>query len=261
MPRPSFPGIKYVQMKVGWAKEHLDRLDREIDAWRTPEPYIVTREDDLENQLHIVRLELKPLRDEIGLVLGDFAYALRSGLDQLAWQLARLNRDNPTRDTCFPIHGDGDGRSDDRFREVTRDMSCEAIAVIKSLQPYHRGTAFKDHPLWQLNRLCNIDKHAIFAVGSTTFDVYIEPSGTWQRRDFEHGYELRFPLAIKDEVVFEPKTPELVFGQPIDNPGTPFEITEAGLREIYNFVERLVFPRFTRFFETTSDTRSPPPTS
>ena len=30
---------------------------------------------------------------------------------------------------------------------------------LKSLQPYQRGNAFRDHPLWHLNELSNIDKH------------------------------------------------------------------------------------------------------
>jgi len=58
-----------------------------------------------------------------------------------------------------------------------------------------------------------------------------------------------FPLSLKKEVKFELHSPEIVFGEPIDSPGTPFEIRENEITEIYNFVRNDVIRRFARFFQ------------
>jgi hypothetical protein len=53
----------------------------------------------------------------------------------------------------FPIHSDRSPKGEERFRKLVWDMPCEAVAVIKELQPYNRGAGYKDDLLWQLNEL------------------------------------------------------------------------------------------------------------
>ena len=104
--------------------------------------------------------------------------------------------------------------------------------------------------MWQLNELSNIDKHRIPAGRSTDANVYAAPLG-WVRRDFDNGFELSWPLAIKDTVVFEPQPAALIFGDAIhhDTPERiPLELTREHLIEIYRYVREDVAPRFMRFF-------------
>lgn len=42
----------------------------------------------------------------------------------------------------------------------------DAQAVIEGVQPYKLGERFRDHPLWKLNNLANIDKHRILHVSA-----------------------------------------------------------------------------------------------
>ena len=243
-------GLDYTAQKTVRAKGHLEALQGEIRMFLSSEPITRTEEDDIENGVHIFRFELRDFSVEIPLLVGEIAYNLRSGLDHLAWQLSLLSGRTPSRDTAFPIQNDRSKRSEDRFRRTTWDIPCEAIEIIKSLQPYARGEDFKSHPLWQLNKLCNVDKHTTIPISCTelTFD-----SGTpdveaeFFRKEINQGVEVIVPLEVKDKVYFNPRKPKLILGFPIDKPGTPFELT-GGITGIYEFVRDEVIPRFERFF-------------
>ena len=185
------------------------------------------------------------------LSLADFVYALRSGLDQLAWQLSLINNPTPSHQTMFPIHADQTPKSEGLFRQRVWDIPCEAIAVIRDIQPYKRGATYWDDPLWQLNELSNIDKHRLPAGRGHDGNFYLEPHG-WTRRDFDNGVEFSWPLSMKQAVVFEPRDPELIFGDPIDAARKPthipLELDRLAIAKIYSYVRDDVRPRFTRFF-------------
>ncbi len=98
-------GLTNTRIKTLRAEEHLKRLQDEIRLFLDEQRITVTKKDDLKEELHIVSFEVDtPLA--IPILVGEFAYNLRSGLDQLAWQLARLGSSDPSRDTTFPIHHD-----------------------------------------------------------------------------------------------------------------------------------------------------------
>lgn len=158
---PMRVGLTHTQMKLGRAKEHLDRLANEVSAFRQ-NAYSISRQDNANNSRHRVRIELNIMPDPIGILVGEFAFNIRSGLDHLAWQLALLTTGNPARNTAFPICSTKP--TDHSFQKKVLNIPPEAVDIIESLQPYHRGEAFRDCPLWQLNRLCNIDKHQLIAV-------------------------------------------------------------------------------------------------
>lgn len=165
----------------------------------------------------------------------------------------------PSRNTVFPIHNSTDRRSQERFMRAVWDIPCEAIEVIKSLQPYLRGKAYKDDPLWQLNKLCNLDKHVTMAINSTALDI--ETSGPPDiplfHNEIDDGVELIIPLAFKDQVQFKPRLPELIFGEPRDGRHGPFEIRERDIAAIHEFIRNTVIPSFARFFPSTPDTPRP----
>jgi hypothetical protein len=83
-------------------------LDREFDSLvvahcKRTDLFKATAREDRKNDRVIVRVEFAKLEGDILLSLGDFIYNLRSGLDQLAWQLCLAGGGNPGRDTMFPI--------------------------------------------------------------------------------------------------------------------------------------------------------------
>jgi len=66
--------------------------------------YIRIRRDDVEKGRHIVRVEQTPVPPIIGMLLGEFLYCLRSGLNQAAWHLALPDaRQKTPRKIQFPI--------------------------------------------------------------------------------------------------------------------------------------------------------------
>jgi hypothetical protein len=235
-------------IKIGRAYKHLQEFDSLVVKYCRSDPFTITKHDDLVNERHIVRCEFGVLDADIHLGLADLVYSLRSGLDQLAWRLARLGNADPGRDVMFPIHSDRSPKSEERFRKRVWDMPGKAIEIIKDLQPYNRGATYRADPLWQLNELSNIDKHRTPTGRAIDAGFDLEPDG-WLRSDFDDGVEMSWPLSSKDCVVFKPNMPKLVFGDPIDSGNDfPLELTREEIAKIYNYVREDVGPKFTRFF-------------
>jgi hypothetical protein len=227
-------GLGNLEIKIGRAYKHFKEFDSLVVKYSQSRPYTISTSDDLVNQRHIIRCEFDPIDADIYLSLADAVYCLRSGLDQLAWQLALLRNPDPSRDVMFPIHSDRSPKAEERFRKLVWDMPCGAVAVIKELQPYNRGAGYKDDLLWQLNELSNIDKHRVPAGRAIDSNFFLEPIGGL-RTDFDNGFEISWPLSAKDSVVFRPNMPVLVFGDPIDSArAVPLELTREEIAKIYN---------------------------
>ncbi len=245
----SAQGAEPLTMKIGRAYKHVREFDSLVVAHCTgPDLFTATGRDDIKNGRFIVRVEYAMLEGDILLSLGDFVYNLRSGLDQLAWQLCLSGGGDPGRDTMFPIYEKEDAKSEELFQKRVKGMPPDAIAIIRELQPYKRSASYRQHPLWQLNELGNIDKHRLPAGRSTDTSFYIEPLG-YIKTDFDNGMELSWPLSAKGKVKLEGRTPTLTFGDPIDSTSTgdPLELTRYDIAEIYRYVREDVAPRFTRF--------------
>ena len=235
-------------MKIGRAYKHIQEFDALVVEYCTrTKPYTVTETDDPVNGRFTIRIDFDLLDSFIPLSLSDAIYCLRSGLDQLAWQLALMGTGTPGRDTAFPIAWEDTPKTQEWIRKLTWQMPCEAIAVIQDLQPYKRGNAYRDDPLWQLNELSNIDKHRWPAGRNSDRDIYVEPQG-FIKRDFDHGVEFDWPLSAKP-VVLKMRPPILIFGDPIDSARTPpLALTREDIVAIYNYVREEVEPRFAPLF-------------
>lgn len=252
-------GIIHPQLKTNRAAAHLQRLQELLALYRTSEPYTITTHDEPEQGIHIYRFTWKPGSGEIPLLLGEYFFNLRSALDQLAWQLALMGpAREPSRKTAFPIHDDTSAESERRFAKLTKDIRADAIELIRELQPYQRGDAFKSHPLWQLNALCNLDKHCTMVIHADSVNIATSgpPDVFFQMRHFDDGVycgtDLIIPLAAKDKVQFKPQFVETIFGRPIDEPGESLEVREAEIVEIHRFVRDEVLPRFAPFLRGAS---------
>jgi hypothetical protein len=243
-------GLVYLEMKTDRAKKHLDELNVTLADF-VKNAYTITSKDHGKKRLHIVRFEFNPMPESIALLAGEFAYALRSGLDQLAWQLAFLKTSpkRPRTHTCFPIWSAPAPKKSFASTDAVRDILPAAIPVIEGLQPYNRGTDFKLHPLYLLNELCILDKHAVVPVKASDAKISFNGAGFLKRRELYYGFELIFDLSDKYKVKFDPIRPEIIFGEPIDMFGNVgLEMRIADLGRIYDFVRNEVIPRFSCFF-------------
>jgi hypothetical protein len=243
----SAQGAEHLTMKIGRAYKHAKEFDALVVAHCTRKD-LFTATGREENGRYIVRVEYAPQDGDITLSLADFAYNLRSGLDQLAWQLCLAGGGTPGRGTMFPIFEKDDPPTQANFLKCVSGMPPDAIDVIRDLQPYKRAD-FRQDPLWQLNALANLDKHRLPAGRSSDTSFYIEPVG-FIKTDFDNGIELSWPLCAKDRVKVEGKTPGLTFGEPIDSStpsAMPLELTRQDIAEIYRYVREDVGPRLIPF--------------
>jgi hypothetical protein len=239
-------------LKRQWAKKHLDALQFQIERFCNLHPYEIVAEENLEAGLCFVKTIHPPILNaiEASLAFGDFISCLRASLDHLAWQLASLSGKRPSTAISFPICDQNTIDTQVRIAKATFGIPDEAIALVKSFQPYHAGDAYKS-TLW------NIDKHRHISAFSTIT--------TWQyclREGYREGETLpiqqvdnctimTLPIAYKSELEFNPAlTSDLRFCDDFEG----IDVGYSDLVEIYEFVANEVLPAFSRFFPSSEIT-------
>ncbi len=187
IPSPYHP-LHGFRLKLNRAQAYADVLNREIDAWFMRHPYeIFGQYEPGPPERYVFRarfLEVPP--SEWGLILGDFAHNARSALDHLAYQVVMLGNGGIHQDeTQFPIV-DVPWKWPAAARRRLNGASDRHVAIIESLQPYHRQSLHGWHTIWEaiedplsiLRRLSNVDKHIVLnatpaTVRSIGWDVEI----------------------------------------------------------------------------------------
>jgi hypothetical protein len=244
--------LAYVDMKTRRAKFHLDQLESVVKDWIDSKPYTVAHYDNFQKAIHVCRIQDKLTPELVPMLIGDFVCCLRAALDQLAWALAHLPpmrsfTEREERQIQFPI-----AKVRDNIYEIKRAFFPPAVASeIDTFQPYLRGNAFKDDPLWQLNELWTMDKHRAIPVNSNSFNIRFRLAG-WEDylvpwTPLNDAVEVHFPLVgfYESPMHLEPEiTVEVLFGEHLGQ----FEVSLKRLREINDFVACKVIPRFAGFF-------------
>lgn len=245
----------HATLKLEWAKKHLNSLRDQVTALSKTGGNRITTYDDVEQGQYAINIQHASVPDffRIMLTTGDFIASLRASLDHLAWQLALLTTPKPTSELAFPIFDKNTVDAQMRLAKITFGIPEPAIAIMKSLQPYHAGDDYKSTHLWRLNKLWNIDKHryiAGFREKPDDWEVHFSgiesmdsiPVDTQQ---IDNQTIVRLPLSIKEKVHFNP------------NVKIEFEINETSegiilgykdLVDMFNFIEQEVFPAFASFF-------------
>ena len=154
--------------KVERAKEHLEALYNEINAFIDREPHAVIPHIDIDRATYRAYLRVYETPDDLrwGVLLGDFLHNARSALDHLVWQLVVLNGAKPGTNNQFPIATRGhrywcstkDGKPSLRDG-MLRGVADEHRTLIDGLQPYRRGQGAHLDRLAILASLSNADKH------------------------------------------------------------------------------------------------------
>jgi hypothetical protein len=241
--------LAFIEMKTRRAQEHFNALQIEIDRWLNLPPYTVIHKTDFDRAVEIWRVWMRNTPEPIPMLLGDFICNLRSALDQLAWGLAHLDgarvfTEREERQISFLIFK----VDDSTYRNRLKLFPSTVTSAIDSFQPYHRGNAFREDPLWQLNELWTLDKHRAIPINSSSLNVHFPLRG-WENfiRHFTYGFEVTIPLltAWISEVEVKPHiTMEILFGEYLG----AFEVSRADLGTINDFVTDKVVPRFAGFF-------------
>jgi hypothetical protein len=135
-----------------------------------------------------------------GLAVGEFAYYLRSALDNLLWQLVIARGGTPTRVTQFPIYEDETdkkGKPNVRWVEkLTDGVLPEDFTFIEGLQPYKAGLDLaKWQPLALLGHLNDVDKHRYVHVAFASAAM-IPAEGPQAGRIFLDGFEAEWPKRV-----------------------------------------------------------------
>jgi len=241
---------KQRNFEMEWAKEHLDTLNVQYSAFMSkPEnSYLITTHEDLKRGLLAITVDfvgaIHVLR--LGLIAGDFICNLRASLEHLAWELAKIGKRRPSAETCFPICSVDCSRTQARIAAATNGMPAEAIARVKSLQPYNDGKAYKSHPLWRLNFLWNANKHRIIGLHSHQSGTLFEVAGgvAVEERRFDDKKIVTIPLSDKHKVRFNPRPDvEIFFG----DKERGIQLTIQDLGDIYEFVRIKVSPALSCF--------------
>jgi hypothetical protein len=138
---------------------------------------------------------------ELALVAADFVSCLRSALDHLVWQLGDI-ASKECRRLAFSIFGENSVDLQVLIARQTYGIAEPAICLIKKLQPYNSGNAYKTNPLWILNELWSIDKHRQITLHSGiyefSFPPYPKSLSEAVTTPIDDGYEACFPLAAKE---------------------------------------------------------------
>jgi hypothetical protein len=166
------------ELKLDRALQHLERLKPEVERWLGRHPYFVVSNFDPQRGEHSVWIEPEGEPPaELSLIVGDCLHNLRSALDSLAYDLARVYQGEPldpevASKSEFPIYIEPKDFKKDRKRKIGATDPSSQIAI-ERLQPYNEWNHFRAfmaltgmrahpeayHPLWLLQNLSNIDKH------------------------------------------------------------------------------------------------------
>jgi len=102
---------------------------------------------------------LKPLPDDLSVVIGDALQNLRNSLDNLAYSLGRQNHETLTSDEeqhiSFPIYDGAVPENANPIRLMPQPIRDE----IRALAPDPARRPLDRDPLWLLNKTANRDKH------------------------------------------------------------------------------------------------------
>jgi hypothetical protein len=155
----------------------------------------------------VSHVKTPPLR--VGVWVGDAVHNLRSCLDQVAWQLARLTTPtkSPPRSTYFPICASRQEFESKTTRQKLRGIDARYVKVIRSVQPF---VTESNAPLLRLSELSNRDKHQVInivAVAAEAPSMNLKPTpDSTPRRDvpWETALVAGLPFYVGQEVLRVP---------------------------------------------------------
>ena len=176
-PSPPTPFDSWVhRQKLCRAAIHISQIQAACEAWATRDGFRVFTEPDGQGG-ELVQIEmLKPLPDDLSVIIGDALQCLRHSLDNLAFSLALANNRTLTakqeEEISFPIY---DHHVTERTK-VIQLMSQSVKDDISSVAPDPTRLVLDQDPLWLLNKAVDRDSHrgiSVAASAATTAGVVL----------------------------------------------------------------------------------------
>jgi hypothetical protein len=150
---------------LAWAKHHIKNFHTKVAEIASDKhwTYIVETNLDGRTEAHKIKLN-RELFSDLAFIAFDATNNLRSVLDQMAFQIARLHtgNDNP-KSAAFPFALDA-AKLADKIKGSCKDLPPEIKTLFKAFQPYKTG----DKTVWAINEIANSAKH--FAIIPTKID-------------------------------------------------------------------------------------------
>ena len=159
--------------KLARADTHIREVERLANDWaKDNECYKIGMESESNGELILFGEQLKPLPNDLGLVIGDALQAMRSSLDNLAFALALKNKPELTDDdqlgVSFPVFD----RPPLPSHKSVKHMERSVVDKVLGLCPDPEVGPINDHPLWLLNKTNNRDKHRVITVAAVAVDNF-----------------------------------------------------------------------------------------
>ncbi|MBI4266164.1 MAG: hypothetical protein HY657_17450 [Acidobacteria bacterium] len=195
-------------------------------------------------------------------IIGDAVHNLRSAIDYIAHELTVRNGALPTRKTQFPI-----GLTEDDFlnQAITlkklNTVSIKALKIVSAFQPYRMDAdKTRVHPLYQLTKLSNMDKHHTLALSAIAVEMtftFTHPDGRQIVSAFKDGaVHDGAVVATMPAAFFHEKIETHIKGSSTiafkDAPLTDRD-TVAVLQSIREFIGQLILPAIEPFFDPLPD--------
>lgn len=211
-----------VDLKLARARHHLADLTDQVNRAIATSGFALSSTIEGTPRAWVYRVVGVPvISSEWTAIVGDILTNLRAALDHLAWQLVLLDGQVPGRETSFPLVDTPTTRNGQPRAVVKPDgwrqgdpglQRADLRAAVESVQAYGHENA-----LWQLNQMCNIDKHRELLVvnlfpdigdvwwGSNEGDPPATPTFNSKRPLTDGDWLVRFDFAGEEPAsTFEP---------------------------------------------------------
>lgn len=147
------------RVKIRRAEQHLNELEIKVREFKSKRPYEIVIEPDVRPGYKVYKLRLTepvPYRD-LSPVVGDIVNNIRAALDHIVYACALANgHASPRYKTCsFPF-----GRTRIDFNNAVDGCTSVPPEIRTCLRKFNAYDGGHD-ALWELNNMCNRDKHAL----------------------------------------------------------------------------------------------------
>ncbi len=154
--------------KIERAKSQIEDLDSKVSSFLISCGHTHFRNVD-SSGIEVWRFRLnEPIPIEFSLIVGEILHTLRSSLDLMMSEIARIN-DKPTKNVYFPF-----GKSREIFeqelKKKTESLPDNVHNLLCSLKPYKGGNKL----LWALHDWNRLDKHVSIVAITQISRVYVQ---------------------------------------------------------------------------------------
>lgn len=249
--------LNSVELKIFRAAQHIDSLKSELEGYFQSNPGKMVRQPHTCENEGIFRFVANdPIPARFGLIVGDVLQNLRSSLDYLVWELVLAANDQPSEKNMFPICSTVESFDQQIKRHRLDGVSPDAIAEIKSLQPYHLGQDSSKSILWAVDELTNINKHrrilltSLMATTVPKENFVVQDGQVWVHqpagpvRVFDSNTQFTFPIIDGKVHVDTQIAAAIAFDE---GPAKGMEVSFCAGYWAY-YVLKTLLPRFEKFF-------------